>query len=132
MARAPSQPLEALMERALVAAAAQRGGPELANTIAAGRAAPEVLADAVRAGALVVAFFADAPVGFALVGDGVVQMIFVEERYRRRGVARSLLAAVIASKGEALDAFALPGDRATKSLYESFGWKARLLTMRAE
>jgi GNAT superfamily N-acetyltransferase len=120
------------MERALVAAAAQRGGPELANTIAAGRAAPEVLADAVRAGALVVAFFADAPVGFALVGDGVVQMIFVEERYRRRGVARSLLAAVIASKGEALDAFALPGDRATKSLYESFGWKARLLTMRAE
>ena len=33
---------------------------------------------------------------------------------------------------EPLDAFALPGDRATKSLFESLGWKARLLTMRGE
>jgi hypothetical protein len=31
-----------------------------------------------------------------------------------------------------LDAFALPGDRAMKSLYESIGWKARLITMRGE
>jgi hypothetical protein len=29
-----------------------------------------------------------------------------------------------------VDAYALPGDRAMKSLYESIGWKARLLTMR--
>ena len=33
-------------------------------------------------------------------------------------------------QSRACGAWALPGDRATKSLYESVGWKARLLTMR--
>ncbi|MFZ1062617.1 MAG: GNAT family N-acetyltransferase [Acidimicrobiales bacterium] len=130
--RAPSASIEALFTRALAAARVQRGGSSLVETILAGRTPPETLAEAIRVGNLVVALVVDAPVGFALVAPGVVQSVFVDEEYRRRGVARTILQAVIATQREVLDAFALPGDRGTKSLYESLGWKARLLTMRAD
>jgi hypothetical protein len=43
-----------------------------------------------------------------------------------------MLNAMAQSANPPVDGLALPGDRATKSLYESFGWKARLLTMRGE
>lgn len=66
----------------------------------------------------------------ALVRDGCVQAIWVQPAYRRRGVATSLLRTLLDGGGAPQDAWALPGDRATKSLYESVGWKARLLTMR--
>lgn len=132
IARASSRALEALLERALEAATEQRGGALLAQTILAGRTTEQVVTEAVGLRALVIARVGDTPVGFALVANGVVTTVFVDVAYRRGGVARGLLGALVTSQREVLDAYALPGDRATKSLYESFGWKARLLTMRAE
>ncbi len=70
--------------------------------------------------------------GFALVRHGVIHALFVEHSKRRQGIARELVTILIAKDGLVVDALALPGDRATKSLYESIGWKARLLTMRGE
>jgi GNAT superfamily N-acetyltransferase len=104
----------------------------LVATITGERAISAFVADAVGSGALLVARYGDVPVGFALVGEGILETVYVESAYRRRGLARELVSAVIASQRDVLDAYALPGDRATKSLYEAFGWKARLLTMRAE
>jgi GNAT superfamily N-acetyltransferase len=132
VARVASPALEALLERAHSAAGEQRGGTLLVETIMAGRTVSGLLNDAVSLGTLVVARDGELPVGFALVARGVLEAVFVDDAFRRRGVARGLVNALIASQREVLDAYALPGDRATKSLYESFGWKARLLTMRAE
>lgn len=68
----------------------------------------------------------------ALVRERCVQAIWVQASHRRQHVASSLLDAILADDESVIDAWALPGDRATKSLYESVGWKARLLTMRGE
>ena len=70
--------------------------------------------------------------GFAVVRESVVEGIFVDHDSRRQKVATTLLNALVVSDAGAIDGFALPGDRGMKSLYESFGWKARLLTMRGE
>jgi hypothetical protein len=70
--------------------------------------------------------------GFALVRDEVVEGVFVEHRRRRQHVATTLLRALAAGERPPKDGYALPGDRGMKSLYESLGWKARLLTMRGE
>ena len=51
---------------------------------------------------------------------------------RRERVATTLLHALVAGERPPKDGYALPGDRGMKSLYESLGWKARLLTMRGE
>jgi hypothetical protein len=66
------------------------------------------------------------------VRDGVVEGVFVDPRRRRQHVATELLRAVTMGEGAPRDGYALPGDRGMKSLYESLGWKARLLTMRGE
>jgi GNAT superfamily N-acetyltransferase len=70
--------------------------------------------------------------GFAVVREHVVEAIFVDQASRRQRVATTLLEALVLSSAAPQDGFALPGDRGMKSLYESFGWKARLLTMRGE
>jgi hypothetical protein len=70
--------------------------------------------------------------GFAVVRDEVVEGIFVDQRRRRDHVATSLLRVLTEGENPPKDGYALPGDRGMKSLYESFGWKARLLTMRGE
>lgn len=57
--------------------------------------------------------------------------VYVDESDRRRGVGGALVRAARTEFG-AHDGWASPGDRATKSLYESAGWKARLLTMSDE
>lgn len=67
---------------------------------------------------------------YAVLSDGCIKVLVVREPYRRRGVARHFVE-LLQDYG-ARDAWALPGDRATKSLYESVGWKARKLTMRGE
>jgi GNAT superfamily N-acetyltransferase len=130
--RTPTASLESLFQRALDEATNQRGGALLTETVLAGRTTRQVLAEAVKLGSLVGARNGEVTVGFALVSHGVVIVVFVDRDFRRQGVARRILNAVIGSHRDVLDAYALPGDRATKSLYESFGWKARLLTMRAE
>ncbi len=58
--------------------------------------------------------------------------IFVLELHRRRGYGSALMAHCRATWPDLKDAWALPGDGPTKSLYESMGWKARQLTMSAE
>jgi GNAT superfamily N-acetyltransferase len=70
--------------------------------------------------------------GFAVVRDDIVEGVFVDHDARRRRVATTLLTVLIAGERPPKDGFALPGDRGMKSLYESLGWKARLLTMRGE
>ncbi len=74
----------------------------------------------------------DQLLGFAIARERVVEGIFVDHDSRRKKVATTLLKAVVASSAAPKDGFALPGDRGMKTLYESFGWKARLLTMRGE
>ena len=59
-------------------------------------------------------------------------------RERERGLPvidvykRQLLHELVVGENPPKDGYALPGDRGMKSLYESLGWKARLLTMRGE
>ncbi len=59
-----------------------------------------------------------------------IEAIYVAHGFRRQKVATILVKTLLASDTPPVDAYALPGDRAMKSLYESLGWKARLLTMR--
>lgn len=110
----------------------KRGGPLLAATILGGGDHATFLEASVASGAVFVATQDDALVGVAIVRAGVLEALYVEPAHRRRGIGRALVNAVVANRGETLDAYALPGDRAMKSLYESFGWKTRLLTMRGE
>lgn len=69
--------------------------------------------------------------GFGVCSRQVIMGLYVDPTHRRSGIGRSLASEII-RECSPVDAYALPGDRAMKSLYESFGWKARLLTMRAE
>ena len=88
------------------------------------------LAAEVAAGHVWVAQHGDEIIAGALVVDRCIRAIWVQLASRRRKVATTLLNALLTSDDPPRDAWALPGDRATKSLYESVGWKARLLTMR--
>lgn len=67
---------------------------------------------------------------FGLCRAGVVEAIYVEHGARRKKIATTLVRALLKGDSVPVDAYALPGDRAMKSLYESLGWKARLITMR--
>ena len=70
-------------------------------------------------------------VGEAMVG--VVDGCYVDPEARRVGVGRALLAGLVewfaGTHCRGIDAAALPGDRAMKSLLEASGFKARLITM---
>ncbi len=65
---------------------------------------------------------------FTIVRDRVIVALYVRTDYRRMGIGRTLVRVAIA-EADARDALVLPGDRAMKSLFESIGWKARLLTL---
>ena len=106
-----------------------RGGPALLSTIARDTEA-DVLVHLVTQDCVWIARADDVVRGFAVVRDRVIEALWVDPRVRRRGTARALLAALATLPESPLDAWALPGDRATKSLYEHVGWRARLLTMR--
>jgi ribosomal protein S18 acetylase RimI-like enzyme len=82
----------------------------------------------------------DAVLGYAVVrteelGDGsrlgVVTDIYVEPEARAVGLGEVLIDAVLAWCGErgcvGVDALALPGNRATKNFFETFGFTARAL-----
>jgi GNAT superfamily N-acetyltransferase len=66
------------------------------------------------------------------VGRPCVVGLYVTHSARRRGIATALLQAVFDVDEPPRDAWALPGDRAMKSLFEQLGWRARRLTMSAE
>jgi len=92
----------------------------------------EGLARDVSGGGVWLAWRGDELVALALVRERVLCALYVLGPHRRQGIATSLVRAMIDSPTGPRDGWALPGDRATKSLYESLGWKARLLTMRGE
>jgi GNAT superfamily N-acetyltransferase len=64
---------------------------------------------------------------------GVVDDFFVEEPARDVGVGEAIMNRLVDwfrnEECFGIDALALPGDRATKNFFESFGLKARLLTV---
>lgn len=124
--------LEALWASALSEVTKKRGGEALMVTIAAGMAPGQLLDHFISLGDLWSAHDGEVLLGFALCRYGVVEALYVERHRRRQGIARAILTTLRALEVPPADALALPGDRAMKSLYESIGWKARLLTMRGE
>ncbi|MDA8400273.1 MAG: GNAT family N-acetyltransferase [Actinomycetota bacterium] len=66
---------------------------------------------------------------------GVIDLAYTLPRARREGIASGLVLAMMKWLTERgcrdIDALALPGDRLAKSLFESEGFKARLLVMNA-
>jgi GNAT superfamily N-acetyltransferase len=131
-ARAVSVELQELWDHALKRLKSHRGGPELYETIRRDVDDDALLAHVVTSGALWTIGDEKRLLGFALVRDEVVEGVFVDHDHRRRRVATTLLTVLVAGEEPPRDGFALPGDRGMKSLYESLGWKARLLTMRGE
>jgi GNAT superfamily N-acetyltransferase len=127
-----SPELVSLWSEAVHAARHQRGGPQLLATIRGGVDEEVLLEHLVDLHAVWLAMEDDELVGMALYRDDVIEAVFVTAQHRRRGVARMVVNTLKSLETPPKDALALPGDRATKSLYESFGWKARLLTMHAE
>jgi GNAT superfamily N-acetyltransferase len=129
-----SDSLNHLVEPAFTRATSARGGRALLEQLwgsdldATGVKA--AIDDEVAAGNVWVALSDQEIVAGALVGERCVKVIWVQPAHRRHRVASTLLTHLFSLDTPPLDAWALPGDRATKSLYESLGWKARLLTMR--
>ncbi len=109
-----------------------RGGEALYATIRRDAPSERLLESLVEEHALWTIASDDHLLGFAVVRDRVVEGLFIAQHSRRQGAATTLLTALVGSEAAPKDGFALPGDRGMKSLYESFGWKARLLTMRGE
>jgi hypothetical protein len=68
--------------------------------------------------------------GFGICRERVIEAIYVTHDFRRHKAATTFVKKLLSGSTPPIDAYALPGDRAMKSLYESIGWKARLLTMR--
>jgi GNAT superfamily N-acetyltransferase len=121
-----------LWEHACKRLLSHRGGVELHATIRRDAPADTLLEVLVDGGFVWTIADGEKLLGFAVVRQNVVEGIFVDQHSRRQNVATTLLRALVGSVAAPKDGFALPGDRGMKSLYESFGWKARLLTMRGE
>jgi hypothetical protein len=127
-----TEELRGLWDHARKQLEGHRGGPELLNTIQGDVADGALLEHVVASGVLWTIGDDEGLMGFALVRHEVVEGIYVDHRRRRQHVATTLLTALSTGENPPKDGYALPGDRGMKSLYESFGWKARLLTMRGE
>ena len=91
---------------------------------------------------VIVGTVADTVVGYALsqiedLVDGsrlaVVTDLYVDPEARGVGVGEAMMDALVAHAERAgaigIDAIALPGDRATKNFFESFGLKARAIVV---
>lgn len=115
---------------ATTAASHHRGGQAMLSAILDDEEPESFLRSAIARNQVWTAQVGDDLSGFVVCRDGLIETVYVKKEFRRRGVATDLVRAVIDASTEQLDAYALPGDRATKSFFESLGWKARLLTMR--
>ena len=124
--------LKVIWDNAINEAVKKRGGEELLSTIRGEVAPDQLLKRLIALGCLWTCHDGDTVVGIVVCRNRVVETLYVDRQHRRQGIARAMLNELRALATPPLDAFALPGDRATKSLYESIGWKARLLTMRGE
>jgi GNAT superfamily N-acetyltransferase len=129
-----SDSLDHLIDAAFTRASTARGGNALVEQMWGSaldlQAVHAAFDGETRAGHVWIAQRGAEIVAGALVRDRCVQAIWVQPALRRHKIATALLSALMTSDDPPVDAWALPGDRATKSLYESVGWKARLLTMR--
>lgn len=121
--------LETLWDRARHDVLAKRGGVALMATLSDFTPADQLLAAVVASSALWI-YHDDQLKGFALCRGLLVEAIYVAHEFRRQKIATTIVRTLLESATPPVDAYALPGDRAMKSLYESIGWKARLLTMR--
>ena len=130
----PHDSLDHLIESAYARATAVRGGRALVEQLWGEESDVEstraAIYQAVEEQRVWVGIVSEDIVAGALVSGRCVQAVWVEHAHRRRGIATSLLRELLKGEDPPSDAWALPGDRSTKSLYESVGWKARLLTMR--
>ncbi|MHB8379674.1 MAG: GNAT family N-acetyltransferase [Acidimicrobiales bacterium] len=108
----------------------KRGGVALLQTICGTTDERDLLNEVVTSSSLWAVHEDDQLVAFVVCREQVVEAIYVAHPFRRKKVATTLVRTLLASATPPVDAYALPGDRAMKSLYESLGWKARLLTMR--
>jgi GNAT superfamily N-acetyltransferase len=131
-----------LAEQAIAELSALRGGAVWARTAA--RPAPLADGFAAQLAAadhhVLLGTYEDAPVGYGVARVdvlrdasrlGVVTDLYVEPAARAVGIGEALMAALVEwCEGEGcsgVDSLALPGDRATKNFFESFGLVARAL-----
>jgi GNAT superfamily N-acetyltransferase len=121
--------LQTLWDRAHHDVLVKRGGVALMTTLSESTPFEQLLASVVAASSLWL-YHDDEVKGFALCRGQLVEAIYVAPDFRRQKIATTIVRALLESATPPVDAYALPGDRAMKSLYESIGWKARLLTMR--
>ncbi|HUX04196.1 MAG TPA: hypothetical protein VMV53_04735 [Acidimicrobiales bacterium] len=124
--------LVALWNEAISDSGSMRGIEALRTSAGEGIAPDELLPLLVSRGRVWAATHEGRVKSFVILHERVIQALYVAVAHRRQGIARLVLGALGTTSTPPIDAWALPGDRATKSLYESMGWKARLLTMRAE
>jgi len=110
--------------------ALHRGGVALLATLCGDHTVAEAIASAVDAGECWVVSEHGQTIGFAILREQVLAAIYVVPSAQRRHIASTFIETLRDNNVAIVDGLALPGDRATKSLYESIGWKARLLTMR--
>ena len=122
--------LETLWDHAHKDVVVKRGGPALLRTLCGSTNENDLLDEVVASKSLWSIDDDEQLIGFVVCREQVVEAIYVAHSFRRQKVATTLVHALLAGATPPVDAYALPGDRAMKSLYESLGWKARLLTMR--
>jgi GNAT superfamily N-acetyltransferase len=130
LARGVTPALRHLWDRAHHDLVAKRGGRALFVTLSDGMPEDDLLDVVVASSALWTYEDEEGLKGFALCRASLVEAVYVAHEYRRQKVATALVRALLEGPTPPVDAYALPGDRGMKSLYESIGWKARLLTMR--
>lgn len=129
--REPTASLRTMWNAALHHVLQHRGGSALVATVAENVELDSLLAHLSASGYVWAAEAEGVLQGFVVVRRAVIEALYVSPPHRRQGVARQILTDLQEVGPAPVDALTLPGDRGTKSLYESFGWKARLLTMRA-
>ena len=122
--------LASLWHHALKDVLAKRGGVALMATLRGPLGTDELLTDVVDSSSLWTYLEEGELKGFCVCRSGVVEAVYVAHGSRRQKIATKLVRTVLERDDAPVDAYALPGDRGMKSLYESLGWKARLLTMR--
>lgn len=109
-----------------------RGGSELLETIRGTSSSDEFLVHLIHSEALWILDDEGVLEGFAIYRGELIEALFVVPSARRSGRAKLMLRTLLDLESPPKDAYALPGDRGMKSIYESIGWKARLLTMRGD
>lgn len=122
--------LEALWSHAHHDVIAKRGGVALMATLCGSTDERGFLDSVIASSSLWSIEHEEQLKGFGICRERVIEAIYVTHDFRRHKAATTFVKKLLSGSTPPIDAYALPGDRAMKSLYESIGWKARLLTMR--